>query len=59
MWTRALLVLGRKGARHEAVRRHPLGRAACAPPPAAQATLELIYGMPWFLTDARVNGGAR
>lgn len=26
---------------------------------AAQATVELIYGLPWFLTAVRVNGSAR
>jgi hypothetical protein len=33
--------------------------AWCLAPLAAQATLELIYGMPCFLTAARVSGGAR
>ncbi|WP_199135250.1 hypothetical protein [Delftia sp. ASV31] len=26
---------------------------------AAQAAVERIYGLPWFLTAVRVNGGAR
>lgn len=26
---------------------------------AAQATVELIYGLPWFLAAVRLNGGAR
>lgn len=26
---------------------------------AAQDAVERIYGMPWFLTAVRVNGGAR